>query len=343
MSRMPHIWQVLDKAAREKVPIDVSLEITHRCNYRCQHCYIPDLTAPDLMPTERLLVLLEELAEIGTMSLTLTGGEPLVRHDWEVIARRARELGFMLTVLTNGALIDDRVADTLAELTAGVEISLHSMDPETFDRVTSCRGSFARTIRGIELLVGRSVAVELKMPVTVLNREHVPAVMEYARTLGVPCQAFPKIVARKDGNLQPLQLRVPEPELVDFYAGPHSGCYLDSAGDAGPSPDGPLCAAAHRYANITAAGDVMACNILPGSAGNLRTSTFRDIWEGSAWLNRIRDIRLGDLPACSTCSKHSYCGRCLAQAMVEDGDLLGPSRTACEHAEAVEVAMRRGA
>ncbi|MCG6964802.1 MAG: radical SAM protein [Acidobacteria bacterium] len=334
---------LLAKAARDKVPIDVSLEITHRCNYRCRHCYIPDLTAPDLLPTERILLLLEELAEIGTLFLTLTGGEPLVRRDWEVIARRARELGFMLTVLTNGSLVDEKVADTLAELMAGAEISLHSMDPETFDRATCSRGSFARTIRGIELLVARSVPVELKMPVTTLNRGHVPAVMEYANRLGVPCQAFPKIVARKDGNLQPLQLRIPEPELVDFYAGPHSGCHVDGADPPLPGEDGPLCAAARRYANITAAGEVMACNILPGSAGNLLTSTFREIWEGSAWLERIRDIRRSDLPVCSTCSKHSYCGRCLAQAMVEDGDLLGPSQAACDHAEAVERALRCGA
>jgi len=343
MSGMAHFRHLLAKAARDRTPVDVSVEITHRCNYRCRHCYIPDLTAPDLMPTERILLLLEELAEMGTLFLTLTGGEPLVRRDWETIARRARQLGFMLTLLTNGALIDDQAADTLVELAAGAEVSLHSMDPDTFDRITCSQGSFARTIRGIELLADRSVPVELKVPVTVLNRDHVPAVMEYAEGLGVPCRAFPKIVARKDGNLQPLQLRIPEPELVDFYAGPHSGCHIDSTDAPDRGHDGPLCAAAHRYANITAAGDIMACNILPGSAGNLRASGFREIWKGSAWLDRIREIRRSDLPVCSACNKLSYCGRCLAQAMVEDGDILGPSRIACDHAEAVERAVRRGA
>ena len=105
---------------------------------------------------------------------------------------------------------------------------------------------------------------------------------------------------------------------------PHSGCHLPEEIADDPRHDGPQCAAASRYCNITSAGDVMACNILPGSGGNIRHRAFRDVWESSPWLNEVRSIRRRHLHTCGSCSKISYCGRCHAQALVEDGDLYGP-------------------
>ena len=71
--------------------------------------------------------------------------------------------------------------------------------------------------------------------------------------------------------------------------------------------------------------------------------TGREIWEQSPRLQRIREIRRSNLQDCSTCSKLPYCGRCHAQALVEDGDILGPSSAACAYAAALEDAAQRGA
>ena len=115
MSLPAHQRRLVVQAARLNIPVDVSIELTHHCNFRCQHCYIPDFSAPDLLSTERLLSLLEELADVGTLFLTLTGGELFLRRDWLTIAGRARELGFALRLFSNGTLIDDEVADQIAE------------------------------------------------------------------------------------------------------------------------------------------------------------------------------------------------------------------------------------
>ena len=103
-----------------------------------------------------------------------------------------------------------------------------------------------------------------------------------------------------------------------------------------PRFDGPLCAAGNRYANISAAGEVRACNSLPVVAGNVREKPFREIWEQSEWLKQVRSIRRKDLDTCNTCPKINYCGRCHAQALVEDGNIMGPSSSACSYADAVD-------
>ena len=334
MSLKSNQRRLVAQAARRNIPVDVSIELTHHCNFRCRHCYIPDFAAPDLLSTERLLRLLEELADVGTLFLTLTGGELFLRRDWLTIARRARELGFALRLFSNGALIDGEIADAIAELPATAEISLYSMDEATFERVTRRRGSFRRTLGGIERLRAVGVEVLLKTPMTVDNYRDLDAVAAYAEKVGAGFHASPTIMAKKDGDLTPLGVRVPQEQLVPHFGGPHLGCHV--AADAAEGREGPLCAAANRYCNITSAGDVMACNILPGSGGNVRERSFRDVWDNSPWLNEVRGIRRGDLHTCKTCSRLSYCGRCHAQALAEDGDLYGPSSYAQERAEILE-------
>jgi radical SAM protein with 4Fe4S-binding SPASM domain len=322
---------LLARAAAAHTPLEVCLELTHRCTFRCAHCYIPDFTAPDLLPTPRVLALLEELAEAGTLFLTLSGGEVLLRPDWAVVARRARELGFFVVVLSNGFLVDEEAADVLADLPAKVEVSVYSVDEALMDRITGCPGSGRRVQRAVSLLRERGADVVVKTPLMTLNRDAIPAIAAWAETIGVPFRAFPVIVARRDGDPGPLALRVQGEELREFLAGPHYDC-----GEAGAlreaDPSATLCAAGLRYCAITPSGDVVACNILPGSAGNVRERSFREVWEGSPWLARIRALRRGDLAACRGCAHQPTCSRCPAQALVETGDLLGPLPAACERA-----------
>lgn len=181
----------------------------------------------------------------------------------------------------------------------------------------------------------------LKIPITTINYQAFAEVFAYAQRIGAECRADTKIVHRKDGGLAPLRLRVPEEQLLPFYRGPYSGCHLEEDLTDGRPLNGPLCAAGIRFCNITATGDVLACTILPGSAGNIREKPFREIWENSLWLHNLRHLRRQDLRVCNTCSKFAYCGRCAAQALVEDGDLIGPSSWACAHAEALELAAQK--
>lgn len=334
------LQKVILEAQKHHIPLDVCLELTHRCNFRCQHCYIPDFAVPNLLTTERILKLLEELRAAGTLFLTLSGGEMFLRQDWYLIAQRARALGFYLRLFTNASLITQEIAQQVAALPAAVEVSLYSMDEKVFEEVTKSPGSFRKTIRGIELLRSEGVEVLLKVPITTINYGSYAEVFAYAQKIGAECRADTKIVHRKDGNLAPLRLRVPEEQLLPFYRGPSTGCALVEEAEGSAQTEGPLCAAAVRFCNITATGDVLACTILPGSGGNVREKPFREIWESSLWLNKIRHLRRKDLKVCSTCSKFHYCGRCLAQALVEDGDLTGPSSWACAHAEALERAAQ---
>lgn len=331
--------QLIVDAGQSNIPLEVSIELTHHCNFRCEHCYIPDFHAPDRMDTRRILALLDELTELGTLYVTFTGGEIFLRRDWYEIAQYARQLGFSIRLFSNAALVSDEIADRIKTLYCAVEVSLYSMEESKFEAVTNRKGSFARTLDGIERLRSRDIEVLLKTPVMQRNLEDLPGISAYAQRIGAVARIDNKVVSRKDGDPSPLGLRVEPEDLIPFYQGPLSGCEMPGRRDSKSKNDGPMCAAANRYANVTSSGDVLACNILPGSGGNLLEKSFREIWQNSPWFKKVRSIRREDLKECSTCDRLDYCGRCHAQALVEDGDILGPSSWARRNAEAMENAF----
>jgi radical SAM protein with 4Fe4S-binding SPASM domain len=101
-----------------------------------------------------------------------------------------------------------------------------------------------------------------------------------------------------------------------------------------PDLDDVACGAGHNACYVSAYGDVMPCVALPLACGNVRHTPFAEIWARSDGLRQVRAIRVRHLHTCAGCEAAIFCARCPGQALVEDGDLYGPSRAACEHAQA---------
>ena len=100
-------------------PYLIALNLTKRCNLKCDHCYLDATTkaagGDDELSTEECYRLIDQIAEVNKgCLLVITGGEPLVRPDILDIARYAVKLGFMVVFGTNGMLINDQLAKTLS-------------------------------------------------------------------------------------------------------------------------------------------------------------------------------------------------------------------------------------
>ena len=137
-------------------PYLVALNLTKRCNLKCDHCYLDATTkaggGSDELSTEECFRLIDQIAEVNKgCLLVITGGEPLVRPDILDIARHAVGLGFIVVFGTNGMLINDRMANTLVEIgVMGVGISIDSLDPDKHDQFRGVPGAFASALAGIE-------------------------------------------------------------------------------------------------------------------------------------------------------------------------------------------------
>jgi radical SAM protein with 4Fe4S-binding SPASM domain len=345
------------RAQREGSPVTVTFQITDRCNYECVHCYQEHrdtaVAKRDELTTAEITRIFDELAAAGVLFLTIMGGEVFVRRDADEILAAAHDRGFALKLLSTGHHIHDKRADFLATLRPlQVEMSLYAAGAHTHELVTRSPGSWERTVAAARRLIERKVPVVLKAPVMEVNLGELDAMAELARTIGAEYSFDPKITAMETREQSPTTLRMNATSVAHFYAGP-MGSYLDTTYAAGtPAAEAvaggedlrPLnhtpCRAGQQSLAITPYGDVWPCNALPMPCGNLREQSFHDIWRGSPELAEVRDLRWAKLAECNACALRSYCQRCHGMALVEQGEIRGPSLEACRHAVAVRDELR---
>ncbi|MCK4275021.1 MAG: radical SAM protein, partial [Phycisphaerae bacterium] len=132
-------------------------ESTTRCNLNCIHCRrVP--TGDDELSTAEFRTVLDSAAALGEPLIIFSGGEPLIRDDWEELSAFAKSLGFPTALATNGTLIDTDMARRIA---AGqfhrVAVSLDGADPETHDSFRGLAGAFDRAVAGVSALRSEGV------------------------------------------------------------------------------------------------------------------------------------------------------------------------------------------
>jgi radical SAM protein with 4Fe4S-binding SPASM domain len=330
------LQRVLDRAVEQRVPLSVHFDLTYRCNERCVHCYL-DHDDHGEMTTAEVKRVLDELAAAGTLFLIFSGGELLLRKDLFELLAYARGLGFDIKLKSNAIMIGEAEADRIRDLgVRQIQISVYSHRHEVHDAITKVPGSLRRTLAAIRFLQARGLHVVIANVLMRQNAGDYPHVRALAAELGVECTIDPTITPKMDGDTSILGLRLSAPQTLrlftdkslvgtEFCAPPSSGIDEDML-DARP------CSAGHTACYISPYGDVYPCVQFPLTTGNLRRERFEDVWHHSTHMNEVRDIRMRDLPTCSSCSFMSTCTRCPGLAYME-GNMRGPSSADCEKSQ----------
>ncbi len=209
------------RAAKSRIPMAATLELTRRCNLRCAHCYLGDQAEQHRlrdheMDSESVKSALTEWAAAGCLYLTITGGDPMLRPDFAGIYRHARERGMVVTVFGNGTLVTDEIVTLFRELPPRkMEISLYGATAETHDAVTEIPGSHARAWEGIRRLHAAGIRVVLKTLLLKTNLHEYEAMEVQALNLGVgfrhDAAIFPCLT---NGSPAPLAFRISPEEAV---------------------------------------------------------------------------------------------------------------------------------
>jgi radical SAM protein with 4Fe4S-binding SPASM domain len=337
--------ELLAAKTRGRAPTAVTFQVTDRCHLRCVHCYETHDTKGELS-LEEIERILAEIAGLGTMFLTLTGGEFFMRRDAEEILRAARRHRFAVKLLTTGWFIDERRADLIRDLgSIQVELSFYAGDPCVHDAIADREGSWQRTLDAAKRLVARKVTVLLKSPVMAPNAEALEGVIRIAEELGCKHAFDPKVTGREDGELAPTRLRASDEQLREVYGGTALGFWEQiqkpyRAGVERNPLDQTPCRAATDVCGISPEGLVSACHTIPTPAGDLRTQSFAEIWRESPQLRQLRALTWARIDECNVCDVRPYCSRCHGMALLEDGKLDGPSREACRHAVILRDLLR---
>ncbi len=205
------ISRLFDKAAQTGTPLSGTFELTSRCTLDCKMCYIHKRANDKLVrekekPTEWWLDLAKKAQEAGTLLLLLTGGEPMLREDFDEIYLACKKMGLLVTINTNATLIDEKKIQLFkANPPQRVNITLYGTSKETYGSLCGVPQAYDKVVWAIKALKEAGINVKLNYTVTPYNKDDVIKASEFAEEIGVPIQTvtymFPPLRACDSANV----------------------------------------------------------------------------------------------------------------------------------------------
>ena len=328
--------QLIQQAAFNHSPVTGTLELLPLCNMRCDMCYIrldrDEMNRQGhLYSADEWIRLAEQMAKSGVLFLLLTGGEPLLFPDFRKLYLRLQQLGMILTINTNGTLIDEEWADFFAQnKPRRINVTLYGTDEETYENLCHYSGGFSKTIQGIKLLKEQGIDVKINGSVTKRNVQDTEKIYCIGRELDIPVHMdtymLPGIQDRykpfkqqtrlnpEDSALAKIQTMKEEMTSDSFYD------YVNQAIDAVENkeqiyPDCLSCQAAASSFAIGWQGLMRPCVSLSEPSVNVFETGFDSGW--TKIVEEAKQLRVNE--KCTSCRLRPICNTCAASACWETG------------------------
>lgn len=340
----------------------LDMELTERCNNDCIHCYI-NLPADDPakereLSTGKIKSILAEAAALGCLSVRFTGGEPLLREDFEEIYIFARKLGLKVLLFTNATLITPSLADLFARVPPleKIEISVYGMSQRSYEAVTRTPGSFQAAMGGMEMLWEKGVTFVVKTAVLPPNKSELNEFEVWASTIPgmekLPMYStFFDLRARRDCDEknQLIKKLRPSPEEGIKILSRDRKRYLEEMRQfcskfMKASGDKLFACGAGHGVCVDAYGKAQPCMLLrhPDAVYDLQTGSLKEAL--TEFFPRLREMKARNqdyLARCARCFLHGFCEQCPGKSWMEHGTFDTPVDYLCRvaHARALDLGL----
>jgi radical SAM protein with 4Fe4S-binding SPASM domain len=283
--------------------------------------------------------ILDEITEAGCLWLTYTGGEIFARRDFLDIYTHGKKNGLLITLFTNGTLINRGIADYLSEWRPYcVEITLYGRTSEIHERVTGIPGSYERCMEGIRLLTERKLPLKIKTMALTLNEHEIWELKSFVEDdLGLEFRFDPMITPRLDHSRKPLDLRLSPAKVLELdikdpkrmsewrtLADRFDNCLQYPASDK----EVYYCKAGITGFGIDPYGGMNICLFSPSGKYDLRKGCFTNGWDD--YLLKVRRKKISRQTKCVECMIRDMCGMCPPNSELEKGDPEEPVDFFCE-------------
>ncbi len=328
----------------------VAWETTKSCNLSCKHCRASaeDINYDNELSTEEAFKFIDEIKEVGSPIIILTGGEPLLRDDIFDIAKYGTEKGLRMVMAPNGTMVDKVNAKKMKE--SGIQrvsISLDGYKKESHDSFRGVEGAFDGAIRGIEAIKDAGVEFQINTTITKTNLDEIPKILTLAEELGAVAHHIFLLVPTGRGKYivdQEIDAKEYEKTLHWFYhqqkhtklqlkatCAPHYYRILRQEAKKenkevnfksfGLDAVTRGCLAGTGFCFVSNIGEVQPCGFLDLKCGDIRQQSFSEIWNNSENFVKLRNLSLLE-GKCGACKYKRVCGGCRARAFEATGNFL---------------------
>lgn len=328
----------------------VAWEVTRSCNLNCVHCRAAASSGPYADETEKkeCFRILDEIAAVSKPIVILTGGEPLLREEIWDIASHGTEIGLRMVLATNGTLVTPEVVEKMRSSgIMRVSISLDGASAAQHDAFRKVQGAFERAMTGIKALRNGGMEFQINTTVTRRNAGEIQEILDLAVGLGaaahhlfllVPTGRAKEMVDQEISGVEYERLLRwfyrkgrDAPIHLKATCAPHYYRVLrQEAGLRGETVDFATygmdavtrgCLGGTSFCFISHRGIVQPCGYLELKCGDLRTSSFSEVWKTSDVFQRLRDFSAYQ-GKCGHCEYLKFCGGCRARAFEATGDYM---------------------
>lgn len=337
------------QAGQNKTPISGNLELLPLCNMKCDMCFVR-LTPGEmeekggLRTADQWLELGKQMKEAGTLFLQLTGGEPLLFPEFQKVYSGLRQMGMILTINTNGTLIDEKMAEFLGHnKPRRVNVTLYGADEAAYEKLCHYPGGFEKTIRGIRLLKRQGIDVKLNGSLVKANKNDWKRLLEIAGELDAPIKidTYMYPASRERDYAYDRQVRMEPEEAADIWlqileeqAGTelYLQCARENAacaenGTTSCNTKSSQCRAGRSAFVINWQGNMRACIMLNEPEASAFELGFQAAWDQIT--EKMSQICLSD--ACTACRRQSMCPVCAASTYLESGSFEKPPQYLCDY------------
>ena len=343
------------KASLLKIPLSGAFELSPVCNFSCRMCYVRKTQKEVNESTRKILTLddwrriAKEARDAGMLYLLLTGGEPLLWPDFWTLYDELADMGFLISINTNGSLIDEKAIEHFKEKTPHkINITLYGASDETYERLCGVTNVFSKVDKAIRGLQEAGIIVKLNCSLTPQNAKDLEKIVEYGKErktlLMMSAYMFPPV--RRDLSMIGENERFAAEESAEYqlqyYYHQHGETayrkYLKQFLEGYAEPlgleegcvdpvDGKVrCRAGKASFWITWDGWMTPCGMMPEPKIDLKTHSFHESWR---WLvDTTAAITLSGL--CDKCSNRDICHPCAAIAYAETGSFSEVPRYSCQ-------------
>lgn len=336
-----------ENAAKERIPISGGLELTFRCNLKCVHCYASSGIKNDSeeYSFQEICKILDEIANEGCLWLLITGGEPLTRNDFLDIYVYAKKKGFIITLFTNGTLINEDVIRCFQKWRPfNIEVTLYGAKQKTYETISGIMGSYNQCIRGIDLLLNAGLPLTLKSIIMSLNKHEIEELRQFSDSHGMPFLFDPILNLGLNNSEHPKNYRLTPEEVVELDISDKERFqswkeYLDDFGGQPLSDNLYLCGAGETSFFINPYGELQMCVLSRFPSYNLRKGNFSKGWH--SFIREIRKKKVQNNFRCKKCNLLSFCGQCPGWSQLEYGNSDTPVDYLCSIAHLRAAAIHR--
>lgn len=330
---LPDALMYLQSWAKENtVPLNVTFELTPFCNFDCVMCYVR-LTKEqakeqgELLSAEKWLEIAQQAKNMGALNVCLTGGEPFMHPQFWEIYSELNKMGFLITILSNGALIDESLMEKFERygMPYMMKLTLYGVSDETYKRTCGSPDGFTKICEALDLLRKSNVPCKLTATIVRENACDLQGMYEFAKEKKVPFQHTISVVKSSRGVTK--NIKDSRFVFADF---PDELSLEDLEKNKFPTVESPFawCAGHRKTFWMTWNGHMQVCSFMNKPFVKYSGNLAQDWKELNEKTDKIKSPQ-----ECDSCEWKAFCQRCPGALCAESGDPEKISEDLCDAAK----------